>query len=498
MRKLFLKSLPVLLPVFFFLLVWTTVSDRLAFEISTDEGINLEKALLVGRDYPLYTEVWSDQPPLFTFFLAAAIKFVGVRVETLRLLITMISSALLFAAYEYLRAISGTKTAVIGVILIALLPTYLILSVSIMIGLTSISFAVISLMFLTFWHRKRKYSFILLSALFLGLSISIKLITGLLAPIFILGLAISELMREDRSDRWIQTLLPALIWGGIFTVVTLLIGLVLVGIDNIPQLITNHLGASSTDIFQSDGEFKLSSHLGPSYPYLFLALLSGFYAIARKKWVLLYPFAWMVTAFVLLAFHSPVWYHHVILITIPAAILAAEIVVIGIDGLRRLVGEIAAHWNFADWLHLATIIGLLILFFRVRPPDLTRYMTFPALRSESQALIDPETSGLLERVAEYKSETKWMLTDRPMYAFRNGILVPPEFAVLSLKRMITGEVTEEDLIEGVVRYKPEQVLIARYSLPNLENHLSQEYTLSAEYELGMKLYIRSDHLIQNE
>ncbi len=35
-----------------------------------DEGINLMKVLLVDRGYALYTDIWSDQPPLLTAMLS--------------------------------------------------------------------------------------------------------------------------------------------------------------------------------------------------------------------------------------------------------------------------------------------------------------------------------------------------------------------------------------------------------------------------------------------
>ena len=47
---------------------------RKIFEIDPDEGINLIKGLLVEQGYSLYTEIWSDQPPLFTYFLAVVFR----------------------------------------------------------------------------------------------------------------------------------------------------------------------------------------------------------------------------------------------------------------------------------------------------------------------------------------------------------------------------------------------------------------------------------------
>jgi hypothetical protein len=41
-----------------------------AVQIGADEGFELAKALLVKDGFRLYTDIWSDQPPLYTHILA--------------------------------------------------------------------------------------------------------------------------------------------------------------------------------------------------------------------------------------------------------------------------------------------------------------------------------------------------------------------------------------------------------------------------------------------
>ena len=60
---------PLLPPLLFILLV--SVSHWwVAYEFGTDEGINLMKGALVANGFSLYSDIWSDQPPVLTFFLA--------------------------------------------------------------------------------------------------------------------------------------------------------------------------------------------------------------------------------------------------------------------------------------------------------------------------------------------------------------------------------------------------------------------------------------------
>ena len=50
---------------------------RFAFELDADEGVNLMKSLLVNQGAELYTDVWSDQPPVLTYLIAALFQIVG-------------------------------------------------------------------------------------------------------------------------------------------------------------------------------------------------------------------------------------------------------------------------------------------------------------------------------------------------------------------------------------------------------------------------------------
>jgi hypothetical protein len=40
--------------------------------VTMDEGGNLMKAVLVAKGFHLYSEIWSDQPPILTFLLVPA------------------------------------------------------------------------------------------------------------------------------------------------------------------------------------------------------------------------------------------------------------------------------------------------------------------------------------------------------------------------------------------------------------------------------------------
>jgi hypothetical protein len=56
-----------------------------------------------------------------------------------------------------------------------------------------------------------------------------------------------------------------------------------------------------------------------------------------------------------------------------------------------------------------------------------------------------------------------VLTDRPAYALAAGLLVPPELAILSLKRMTMLHRGSPQYLPSLLdKYKPAQVLLVRH------------------------------------
>jgi hypothetical protein len=75
-----------------------------------------------------------------------------------------------------------------------------------------------------------------------------------------------------------------------------------------------------------------------------------------------------------------------------------------------------------------------------------------------------------------------------MYAFRAGLNVPPFLAVPSRKRILTGLLTDQQVLDIIYSLKPEQVLLIRFEWPLLDNFLDQNYRFIS-FPAGKKLYI---------
>jgi len=480
--------LPILIALIFLAFTFSYYPFREKIQFDSDEGLNLMRSMLVVLGHPLYREVSSDQPPLFTQILALLLRVVGFDVNPARVLVLLFSGLLVWSCAQFLQITWGKLAAILFLPLIIMVPRYLDLSVSVMIGVPSIALAAASMLFVTLWHQDKRSRWLILSGFALAFSVLIKLFSGFLAPIFLVGIAASAYFdRKEEGFSW-KMLQPAFIWSISFAAPAVLLGLALVGPKNVGLIIFPHLTAPATEELQG-ASYTINAHLQAAIPLLILGIFGALVSIYRRNWLTLYPLTWSTLAYVLFSFYSPVFYHHQLLITIPIAMMAAAVVGDGILYLIRLRRP-------SDLIHIRTLLGIVALIGFVWVS--THYM--PVL--DKELMNRPRISGfslratpgklkVLRTMNEYIDQTNWIVTDMPMYAFRVQRPVPPNLATFSSKRLATGSLTQEDILTAMREYHPEQVLIARFEIPPLEAYLQEDYTLvlSVEY---FRLFIRND------
>jgi hypothetical protein len=171
------------------------------------------------------------------------------------------------------------------------------------------------------------------------------------------------------------------------------------------------------------------------------------------------------------------------------AMLAAAAVGEGILTLAR-VRSISELIHPAALLGIVALAGFVFSIFHYAPVLDRELLDRPRLTGSSVRATAGKLK-VLDTMTQYAGQTNWIVTDMPMYAFRVGRPVPPNLATFSQKRLFTGSLTEEDILEAMRDYQPEQVLIARFEIPALEKYLKGNYTqiLSAE---DFHLYLRND------
>lgn len=481
-------------PLVFVLIVLLFFPSRGRFEFDNDEGINLMKAALLESGYSLYDEIWSDQPPLFTQMLAGVIGIFGNKVGAARALVLGFSAVLFWAFFLFVRTTWGNLHALAGSVILFSLPEYLKLSIAVMVGLPSITFAVLSLLGLTAWHKHRRDLWLILSAIALTISIMIKLFTVFLAPIFAVGLIIAERSQYPGKKVWVRWLIPVIIWGSVFAITTVTLALLFVGPKNVLQLVETHIFASDLDAFDNV-EWTINWHLQDVLPTILLALAGSISTIYFRRWLAIYPLAWMVVGYLLLLNYSPVWYHQQLLVTIPAGMLAAG----SVDWILYLLNtpQLQKLKFSREPIKFVITIGVLLIFLsfqRYNPLEILEPKI--SLQSNDLEMLFREELMLAEMVT-YAPKTQWVVTDKPMFAFRARLLVPPNLAVISKKRLRTGNLTEQDMIDTIKTYRPEQILFKRDRYLFVERFLEEDYEIRLSRGKRTHLYFRND-LIRDE
>ena len=480
--------LPVVIALIFLAFTFSYYPFREKLQFDTDEGLNLMRSMLVTLGHPLYSAVSSDQPPLFTHLLALVFRIAGFEVNPGRLLVLLFSTILVWAGAQYLQLGWGNSAAILFLPLAMIVPRYMELSVSVMIGVPSISLAIVSMLFVTLWHLKKKRVWLILSGSALALSVLIKLFTGFLAPIFLIGTIASAYFEGRKNGFSWKVIQPALIWGISFAGLGLLLGLTMIGPKNVWLIIFPPLTAPTQEIFQNEN-FVLNTHLQASLPLLVLGACSALVSIYRRQWLVLYPLAWAITAYTLFSFYSPVFYHHQLLITIPASIMAATAAGDGVHAILHL----KPLSNLLRPQTLISITALIGFAFALNHylPKLGKELNDKPRISDFNLKATPGKLEVLETMTEYRDQTNWVVTDMPMYAFRIQRPVPPNLATFSQKRIATGSLTVEEILTAMQEYHPEQVLIARFIIPAVEDYLQENYTLILSEEF-FRLFIRND------
>ena len=161
----------------------------------------------------------------------------------------------------------------------------------------------------------------------------------------------------------------------------------------------------------------------------------------------------------------------------------------GILSLARLRGS-SNLIRLQTLLGAGTVVAFILVSLHYLPLLDKELMNHPRI-TDFTLKATPGKLKVLRIMNEYVDQTNWIMTDAPMYAFRVQRPVPPNLATFSSKRLATGSLTQEDILTAMREYHPEQVLIARFEIPALEEYLQEDYTLilSVEY---FRLFIRND------
>jgi 4-amino-4-deoxy-L-arabinose transferase-like glycosyltransferase len=310
---------PPLPPVLFVLLV--SVSH---WWFGTDEGINLMKGALVANGFSLYSDIWSDQPPVLTFFLAGLEWVFPHSVTAARAVMLGFSGLLLWSLFRIVFRLEGRAIAWLAVAALAAIASFQALSVKVMVGLPAVALAVAALDQVLLGASDRKeWRYWLAGALF-AVSLQTKLFTLTLLPVLILA----ALLRLDGDSRLSFGIRPGSNLGRLLLGTTVVF-LVIAAIADEPILsqlvMPHHVVSGAYDASRFDILFHVAKELITRLPILvsILLALGLLAAFGRMSATRLVPLIWLVSAGLVVSLHRPYFSHQLILIYPAIAWVAA-------------------------------------------------------------------------------------------------------------------------------------------------------------------------------
>jgi hypothetical protein len=333
------------------------------------------------------------------------------------------------------------KLALLGTFLLFLAQNFATLSVSIMFGLPSVSFMMLSIYTILVSQQQANLFLLIISAIFFGLSLQTKLFT---APL-ILAIVIHILFSSDRITSKIgKVLLWLIICIGTFLVIAWSLNA-----WRWDQLLEANLAGNVRSAFQERSSLSIVLNmLQRSLMWILLAIW-GLWCLKQEGKLTrdrgyVFPLVWLGIILPVLLKHQPLWYHYSILLSIPLCWLATY-------GLIPLINIIRGqNKRFAK---IVTIIVCMAIVART----LDIYFTGRKYLSNTDAKL-----AIVRNISQHRRSNSWIFTDVPMYAFRANLNVPPEMAVFSRKRWRSGNLSQQRLCKIIQDYRPEQILLGRF------------------------------------
>lgn len=489
-----LQRLPIhlLVPLLFVLFKVMTEPLGQTFEFDADEGINLMKALLYGDGFSLYRDIWSDQPPVFTVLLSGWFHLFGASIVAARSLVLLFAALLVWSFYSTLQLTLGAWPACAGVLILINTHAFMRLSGSVMIGLPALALAMLSIYLLMVSQPRQNRYGLIASGSVLALSLQTKLFAVFLIPILLIFLLSDQFKLRTISAKIRPNLPNAVLWLGTVAITYIFIGLLSHSIAP-EQLLMPHFGDRREQVFT---EFfvsfpRLLKHtFGLDYLYYSLAAF-GILAIFReKRWQGLLPLSWLGSVCLLLFNHRPVWYHHYLLLSIPLAWLSAFSIASAIDIWKQSIAPKAAFRMRSANAIIAGLVALLVVAaVAIEPYQFLERSLSDSPGEQTKAAVQSEQVNVVNLLQQHQRHDRWIFTDRPIYAFYAGLRVPPEIAVLSIKRVLTAQISQDKLLEVLKNYQPDQLLLSRFRVEasrhaDMNRYINQHYTKVYTSELA--------------
>jgi len=317
------------------------------------------------------------------------------------------------------------------------------------------------------WHVAE-----VVAGILFGVAMLLKLV-----PVILLAVAALILwLRYRESPHTIKrTFLSLAILGASLAVTFLVLDVVIDGgayLANFQQSWVSHFGAAKTSEYGSAKDYPFAwSVLLNNWDTSIPAAVGIAVAIrqARQLPLALVPVGWLALSFLVFGIHRPWWPYYYIHTAVPLCLCAAlGIRAVSRDVLRRVPFSGKAFIDGVQRLRTekGTPLPRILRFLAAAGLAVCGlcaagwmggrvYLQIESVRHAHQTY----STLVLSEIERFKPSVDWIYADKLVYSFHSGIPVPPQLAVVPLKRLWSGEMTSARLADEVNKYQPGLIVL---------------------------------------
>ena len=440
------------------------------FSWDYDEGVHLMQARMMRNGFRLYADIYTDQPPLFVTMLVGSFALAGESVTTARATCVVCALVGLGAVGWIAQRLRGGLAGACAVALLGVSPEILKYARVAAGDLPAGCMAALAVALALGYLWSGKLFLIPLAGASFALSLLIKPTSvGAIVPLSVAVLGGSVL--HGRARTWRAGVVgPGLLV--LSTVLVLTAGLVPYDWRGFSeQVIGQYRQARAVFPLDVWANVQVVGGLLWRNAGLLILAVYGYFALSsgmRPVGALIS--GWAIAELILCLFHSPLWPGHLSPTLLPLGVLAG----VGLGGAVERGVEVLRGRRRLDWLTGLGLDAMLLL-----------VITLPGLvQRDSQLFRAPVSEGEDEAVvllAQVTDTDDYVITDNQMAAFRAGCQVPPPLCNTSIKRVLTGNLTTDQVIAVSEAFQPRAVLLwSCCRLLKLEDYVRY---VTANYEL---------------
>lgn len=478
-----------------------------------DEGVYLATVKSVTHGFPLISQTYNSQGPLFIYISELFYK-VWPSIVGVRLFPIICSLAVIYLAFNLINKHIGRPAAIFAALYLAVDTAFLSVSRTFQVDMPWLAFSFASFYFLLRFNRTKTAIDVWISAIFLAASLMLKLNPMFLSVI----LAYFLIVCMSRGAKYAKFL-------GCYVIAVLALLLILVPTGEMSAFYTNAVGVRTSHIsvelsaWLTGSRWQLLTHelwlilgaLGSIVLFIWKIFLvchsqpdpatagirignpviSGspmsdavrleddrkerIWKYLEKHLFITLAIVWFVATIIGFSVYDPLFPHHFVFLILPGALVASFLVQKAFDFAR-------------GWSRLGYVVLLLaiVIYSSIQGTSILNIVN-PKPNNYDQSI-----ARAADYIAKNTDKNDYIITDEQLVLYLADRNTPPELVDTSYVRIQSGLLTDSEMILLTKKYNPKIIafISGRFAtLPGYTKYLEKNYT-ETEQASGVMIFTK--------